>query len=136
MRPSVASAIWDLAAEEELQVYFPSFAEGVLRLFTQVDQKPAWDRWLTRLATEGYVQSYGFQPEIIPLVIDFGRKKPDLGPNSGDFSDVQALDKMTETLAHSSILVTMGAAMDGRVILAVDRKNCTEIHEILRSQIS
>ena len=109
MRPTVLGAVFDRAAETHLPIVAPSFAEGELRFFSDVDGEGEWRKLLDELACDEFVKGYELYKNLIPLSVVGDR-----------FSqDGAALQKVIEILARNHISVTMGSASALAITVAV-----------------
>jgi aspartate kinase len=100
MRPTVSGAIWDAAAHGKLSILTPVFHGTYVQLFIEKDAEADWRRQLNQLVLDGFVRSFTIELDQVPLSVVGTR-----------FSqDGAALGSVMETLAESSIPVTMGSA--------------------------
>ena len=109
MRPTVAGAIWDLAAENHLSIVAPSLSAGRLQFFAERDAEADWKKILVRLSTEGFVKTYEWQGQFVPLSLVGDR-----------FSqDGKALSAIFDALSQAGVTVTLGVASALSVTVAV-----------------
>ncbi len=109
MRPTVLGAVWDAAAQSHLNIITPLFSGSKVQFFTDVEFEGEWKKHLQRLTVEGFVKSFDFDLGVVPLSVVGHRFT----------QDGAALLEIMETLAHSGISVTMGAASSLAITLAV-----------------
>jgi aspartate kinase len=99
-RPTVLSALWDVAGKSHLSVVAPQFSQGEVRFFTDRDGKDEWKKNLERLVAEGFVREYQIDADTVPLSIVGNR-----------FSqDGTALCEVMDLLATQGIHVLVGNA--------------------------
>lgn len=122
-RPGAHFAIWDTAGS--LPVVAPQFDGARVAFFTDRDAVPEWSKRLSRLATDGFVRTYEFQEDWVPLSVVGTQFSQDSG----------ALRHLIELLAQAEIPVTMGSASALAATLGVPRGRAEDGVKLLHSKL-
>jgi aspartate kinase len=120
-RPTALGAIWDLAAGHHLAVVAPFFSDGRIQLFGDADAEAEWKKALHQLTIDGFLTRFDFDRSVVPVTVVGERFSQDGG----------ALGGIMETLAQSSISVTMGSASAIAATVAVPRSRADEAVQAL-----
>lgn len=124
MRSTVMGAVWGVAASAQLSVVSPHFSQHTLEFFAAREAEEDWKKHLNQLILDGFVKSFEFEQEWVPVSIVGSR-----------FSqDPTALCEIFETLAQSAISVTMGAASALAIHVAVPRNRADEAVQVLHQK--
>lgn len=125
MRATVAGALWDHALQTDLIVRSPVFGEGFVRFFTHRDSERDWTRHLQRLAYDGFVKNFHLDTAVAPVFIR----------GEGLSADVALLHRITETLAQSAIIVTMGAVSPTEIVIPVKLTHLEDSVQALKTLV-
>jgi len=108
-RPTVANSVCDRAAEAHLSMLALTFSGGRLQFFAEREAEMEWRKHLQDLAAHGFLESFEFHSDLVPLSVIGDR-----------FSqDGAALSRVIETLAQCHISVTMGSTSALALTVAV-----------------
>ncbi len=99
-RPTALAALWERAGRSHLSLIALSFADGVVRFFSEREAEGEWRQHLSELVREGFVTEYLIELGLVPLSV--------LGHRLSQ--DGRALAELMETLAGAHINVTSGVA--------------------------
>lgn len=108
-RPTVANAVWDRAAENNLSVIAANFADGKVRFFAEKDAEPEWKKILQDLAKDDFITEFSFDHGFAPVSV--------IGHRFAQ--DGSALAEILDVLAKEHIQVTEGTASSLTLTLAV-----------------
>jgi aspartate kinase len=102
-RPTVANSIWGKAAESKLSILAPMFTESKLWFFVEREFEGEWKKHLNDLQSQGFIKTYEFKPDIVPLSV-IGHRFMEDGT-----ALFQVLEKMSEN--HISVLYGTGTGL-------------------------
>ena len=120
-RATALSALWDLATRHQLAVVAPQFVSGRVSCFVERDCEGEWRSHLQKLVTDGFVSSYDFKSDWVPVSVVGDR-----------FSqDGSALQSVIEALASAGVEATTGNASSLAITLAVPRTRADEAVQAL-----
>jgi aspartate kinase len=121
MRPTVVGSIWDFARQAQVAIHQPSFSEGKMRFFIDQETEAEWKKALEKLTYEGFVSKYEVSSHWVPVSVVGERFT----------QDGAALCQVVDSLARSSIFVTMGAASPLVITVNVPRNRAKEAVQVL-----
>ena len=125
MRPSVAGAVWDFATAHHLQCLIPDFAGTRVRFFVDRDAIPEWTRGLHELNTDGFVKSYEFFSDLVPVSIIGSRLT----------QDGRILSAVTHTLETLGRTLGMGQATSLAMTFGVPQVHVEEVVTALHARL-
>ncbi len=125
MRPSAASAIWDVATAYGLTLLAPDFNESTLRFFVENEAIPEWQKACHTLSVDGFLRAVEFHEKLVPVSIVGSRLT----------QDGKILSKVFEILDQNGISVTMGQATSLVITLAVSKPRAPEVVGILHQNL-
>lgn len=110
MRASQFSAILDYSKEHKLSITLPVLESQHVRFFYEKSDESAWQKGLSRLATDGFIKRYEFQREWIPVSAVGDRFT----------QDGSALGEMMDHLSKNEILIKLGVASPISITFAIE----------------
>ena len=123
-RSTLLGALWERAAQAHLSIVSPTFFSGEVRFFSDRDGEMEWRKHLEDLVSNGFLQSYTIDPDIVPLSVIGDR-----------FSqDGMALQQVVEALARENILVTLGTASALAITVGISIDRAEEGVKILHAE--
>lgn len=125
MRPSVVSAVWDIATEHQLAMLSPEFEGSRLRFFVDQAAIPEWQKACHTLSINGFIKRLSFNENLVPVSIVGSRLT----------QDGRVLSQAFEILDQNHVNVTMGQATSLTVTLAVSRNRATEAVQLLHEKL-
>jgi aspartate kinase len=116
MRESVAGAVWDLSASQQLSMVAPQFSRGRLQFFAELDSEGEWKKSLDQLVSQGFVREYRIDDTFVPLSIVGDRLA----------QDGTALSRVSEALSRAGVSVSLGSASTLSLTVAVPKTHAED----------
>ncbi len=123
-RPTVVNSIWDKASQFKLSVLAPMFSEGQVWFFVDREFEADWKKHLNELQALGFLVSYEFKTETVPLSV--------IGHRFAE--DGTALFRVLEILAENHIPVVYGAASGLAITVGIPVQKIKEGVKILHQE--
>jgi aspartate kinase len=124
MRPSAASAVWDVATQEGLSMLAPDFFDSTLRFFIDEDAAQDWQRACHTLSLGEFIRAFEIHENLVPVSVVGSRLT----------QDGKVLSQIFEILDQNGISATMGQASSLVITLAVPLSRAPEIVKLLHGR--
>lgn len=121
MRASAVSAIWDFAQEQELSLLAPTWEGTGVRVFIERDAVPIWKKHLENLVIQGFLRTYKFCEDQVPVSL-VGERISQEG---------LILSKVLQILSAKNIAVHRGVTSPQALTLTIDRPKADEAVRLL-----
>lgn len=116
MRDSVAGAVWDLSASQQLSMVAPQFSRGRLQFFAELDSEGEWKKNLDQLVSQGFVREYRIDDTFVPLSLVGDRLA----------QDGAALSRVSDALSRAGVSVSLGSASTLSLTVAVPKTHAED----------
>jgi aspartate kinase len=123
-RPTVANSIWGKAADSKLSILAPMFTDSKLWFFVEREFEGEWKRNLNDLQSQGFVKSYEFRTDVVPLSV--------IGHRFSE--DGTALFQVLEKMSENQISVLYGTATGLVITVGVPLQKVKEGVKILHQE--
>jgi aspartate kinase len=115
-RAGALAALWQAISRAQLSVLAPVFQGTQVRLFAEKDQEKEWDQELQSLLREGFLKSFAWERESIPVSL--------VGECFSQ--DSALLGDVVGGLAEHGIFATLGVASAVSVTVAIPQHQAAE----------
>ncbi len=121
MRPTVASSIWDLSAQKHLSLFAPLFFDSKMYFYVEKNSVDEWKKSLDQLSFDGFIESFEFDSNQIPVSLVGDRF----------LQDGLALSQVSTILSKKEIFITHGVASPLAITLSIPLSRYEEAVKIL-----
>ncbi len=125
MRSSVASSLWDQAAEQNLVILSPIFTGSRVEFFIEKDAEEDWKKVMDHLCSDGFVKTFDIRRSVVPLSVVGGKFA----------QDGRALSKVVTILGRCGIQVSMGSASSLAMTFAVPETHVDDALKALHKEL-